>query len=244
MVCAIAVRVEDRLQLLLQQHRRCGLGNSVCRVGHPEHSDPLPLILRYLHRTHRSGEVASRTHPVPQLVEVVGLVGCEPLDAHGVHARRSAVRLDPLPRLVDEALSNLKGLHLPLRSLPRLLPRRVGHRANLDCPAPWLQPHYKAFIATTNRSASVPRIGTLPLAVFAACGSPSCDQGLPAPISTGRRYRDDRFSCSKPAPATSSCHLYTGHHQGNVQAAPWLKAHPTGHADVPGHPQTPVSMPT
>ena len=37
-----------------------------------------------------------------------------------------------------------------------------------------------------------------------------------------------------PAPATSSRHLYTGHHQGNMQAAPWLRARHHGCAFVPG----------
>ena len=46
----------------------------------------------------------------------------------------------------------------------------------MNCPAPSLRPHYRALTATTGRSAPVPRIGTLPLAVFAACGSPSCGQ--------------------------------------------------------------------
>jgi hypothetical protein len=68
----------------------------------------------------------------------------------------------------------------------------------------------------------VPRIGTLPLAMFVAWGPPSWRPGATSPISTGHQYRDDRFSCSLPAPATSSRHLYTGHHQGHTQAAPWL----------------------
>ena len=46
----------------------------------------------------------------------------------------------------------------------------------MNCPAPSLRPHYRALTATTGRSAPVPRIGTLALAVFAACGSPSCGQ--------------------------------------------------------------------
>ena len=58
----------------------------------------------------------------------------------------------------------------------------------------------------------------------------------------GCRYRDDRFSCSIPAPATSSRHLYAGHHQGHTQAAPWLHDHPTGQSFVPGHEGLPVSM--
>ena len=70
-------------------------------------------------------------------------------------------------------------------------------------------------------------------------GLPLATRGLPAPISTGRRYRDDRFSCSMPAPATSSRHLYTGHHQVHEQAAPWLKVRHVGRAVVPGPPTGP-----
>ena len=74
------------------------------------------------------------------------------------------------------------------------------------------------------RPAPVPR-GTLPLAVSAAWGPPSRSQGSQRhSVSTGRRFRDDRFSCSMPAPATNSRHLYTGRHQGHTQAAPWLRA--------------------
>jgi hypothetical protein len=43
---------------------------------------------------------------------------------------------------------------------------------DLACPVPSLQPHYRAFIATTNWSASVPRIGTLPHVAVATRGSP------------------------------------------------------------------------
>jgi hypothetical protein len=38
----------------------------------------------------------------------------------------------------------------------------------------------------------------------------------------------DRFSCSMPAPATGSRHLYTGHHQDSTQSASWLRARPQG----------------
>src|SRR5664280_2878075 len=83
------------------------------------------MILRYLHRSYRPGEVAPRTHPVPQLVEVCPLVGCKLLDVHGVHARRSAVRLDLHPRLVNETFWNLKRLHSQLWSAHRFVPRGV-----------------------------------------------------------------------------------------------------------------------
>src|SRR5579884_2283743 len=63
----------------------------------------------------------------------------------------------------------------------------------------------------------------LPLA-----GLPLATRGPTSPISTGRRYRNDRFSCSLPAPATSSRHLYTGHRQDDTQAASWLRARQPG----------------
>jgi hypothetical protein len=61
--------------------------------------------------------------------------------------------------------------------------------------------------------------------------------GIPTglPYAAGRRYRGDRFSCSVPAPATSSRHLYTGHRQGSTQAAPSLaEGTPARRAFVPG----------
>ena len=46
-----------------------------------------------------------------------------------------------------------------------------------------------------------------------------------------------------PAPATSSRHLYTGHHRGHIQAAPRLRTH-RGEPLSWDHPQIPVSMPS
>ena len=65
------------------------------------------------------------------------------------------------------------GLTCDFDSLTRLLPGTlVDHQTNPDDPPPSLQPHYRAFTATTRRSAPLPRIGTLPLTVSAAWGSP------------------------------------------------------------------------
>ena len=91
----------------------------------------------------------------------------------------------------------------------------------------------------------MPRIGTLPLAVSATRGPPSRDPNRQTtPVSSGRRYRGDRFSCSMPAPATSSRHLYTGRRQGSPQPAPWLRARPTGGPLSRRYPQPPVSAPS
>ncbi len=77
-------------------------------------------------------------------------------------------------------------------------------------------------------------LGVLPLAT----------RGPISPISTGRRYRDDRFSTSMPAPATSSRHLYTGHRQGHKQAAPWLRARPRARLGPEDEVQSSVLMPS
>ncbi len=78
---------------------------------------------------------------------------------------------------------------------PSTHPPQGWHLDDLACPAPSLQPHYRTFVTTAGRSAPVPRIGTLPLAVSAAWGPPlrrpgSCDwspasrrQVLPFPAS-------------------------------------------------------------
>src|SRR6266700_4366196 len=65
------------------------------------------------------------------------------------------------------------GLPCDFDSFTWLLPGTlVDHQTNPDNPPPSLQPHYRTFIATTRRSAPLPRIGTLPLADSAAWGSP------------------------------------------------------------------------
>src|SRR5216684_1545217 len=63
---AVAVGVEDRLQLLFQQHGCCGLGNPVHHTGHTESPYPLPMVLRDVHRPHGQREVGPSTHPVPE----------------------------------------------------------------------------------------------------------------------------------------------------------------------------------
>jgi hypothetical protein len=174
---AVTVGMEDRLQPLLQQHGRCGLGHPISRIRHPEGPHPLPMILGYLHRPHRPRHVTTRGHPVPQLVKVVGLFTGETGDADSVHTGRTLVGPDLLPRLEHETLRNVKRLHLQSWSLRRLLPHRGWPLVDLARPAPWLRPHYRAIPATTGWSAHVPRIGTLPLAVSAAWSPPSRSQG-------------------------------------------------------------------
>jgi hypothetical protein len=95
----------------------------------------------------------------------------------------------------------------------------VDRQTSPDDPSPSLQPHYRAFTATTRRSAPVPRTGTQPLAVPAAWDSPVHDppQATTAPPA-GSPCRGDRFPRSMQEPRPRSRHLHAGHRLTNQQA--------------------------
>src|SRR5665213_4314949 len=169
------------------------------------------MILRYLDGPHRPGEVAPRTHPVPEHIEVVPLGLREPVNAEAVHSWGAAILSNLHPRLKDEALGNVKRLHRLPWLLHQLLPRRV------DLKMTW--PARSLRSSPITGPSSLLRTGPplcLASGLFPLWPSPrqfslSTTRGPTAPISTGRSYRDDRFSCSLSVPATSSRHLYTGH---------------------------------
>jgi len=95
---------------------------------------------------------------------------------------------------------------------------RLTAQASQDDPPPSLQPHYRAFIATTGRSAPVPRIGTQPLADQPLGVLPSTHDRGPHSATGRPRARDDRFPRSAPEPGPSSRHLHAGHRLANQQA--------------------------
>jgi len=103
-----------------------------------------------------------------------------------------------------------------LRSAPdcRLLPFPVGQWPRPNNAAPSLQPHYRAFDATTGCSAPAPRFGTLALAVGAACG-----------LSLHARRRDEAQVLTFHTKAWSSfapptCRMPLGQYQGISRADP------------------------
>ena len=101
---SVAVGAQDRLKLLFPSIAAAVWATRSATFANTENPDPGPMILRYLNGSHRPREIAPRRHPIPQLVEVVHLVGREIVDAHSVHARRCTVRSDLLPRLENETL--------------------------------------------------------------------------------------------------------------------------------------------
>ena len=160
--------MEDRLKLLFQQHRCRGLSHPVCHIRHTENSDPGPMILRYLNRSHRP-RVAPRGHPIPQRTW--------PRNRRCSQRPRPALHcsLGPSPT-PHETLRNFDFNFFCFGRSVGSSPEGLTSKRPVNCPTPSLRPHYRALTATTGRSAPVPRIGTLALAVFAACGSPSRGQ--------------------------------------------------------------------
>ena len=104
--------------------------------------------------------------PIPELVEVARKVGLELRNRLSVHSSRSLVGLHTLEGFPDLPLGDRERLCL----VHGLLPLPVGPWPRLNNAAPSLQPHYRAFVATTGCSAPARRVGTLALAVAAACG--------------------------------------------------------------------------
>src|SRR5262249_12572317 len=105
----------------------------------------------------------------------------------------------------------------------------------LVCTAPSLQPHYRTFLTTTSRPAPVPRLGTLPLAVSAACGPPSRGPGtLPRPPVSGRQVL--LFHASARDELTPPLHRTPpGQHAGR----PLAEGTPSRRAFVPGAMRSP-----
>src|ERR1700756_2356973 len=114
----------------------------------------------------RPARNASSRSRIPELVEVARKVGLKLRNRLSIHASRSLVGLHTFEGFPD----------FPLRDLERLclvhgfILSPVGPWPRLNNAAPWLRPHYRTFNATAGRSVPTLRIGTLALAIDAACG--------------------------------------------------------------------------
>jgi hypothetical protein len=118
-----------------------------------------------IRRCQNRGKVAPGQQPVPELIEVARKVSLKLPNRPPIHASRPLV-----------GLHTFEGVpHFPFGDFERpclvhlLLPQPVGRWPRLNNAAPLVRSHYRTFIPTTGCPAPVPRIGTLALAVCAAC---------------------------------------------------------------------------
>src|SRR3954469_5079242 len=153
----IGVWQECRVQVRLDDHLDNHLRHTIRYGWHSQ--DPLPsILLRNGNSADRRWKVASRAHPVPDLVEVVSQVGIELLDRLSIHPGRPGIGLDRFVGFVDQFLVDTERL---VCRIHRVLLSPVVLRMQPPDPIPLLRPHYSAFVAPTDRSAPVLRIGTL-----------------------------------------------------------------------------------
>jgi len=114
------------------------------------------------------GQVAPRGHSVPELVEVIREVSLEVCNRLSVYSSRPWLAFTFLKASQTSCFGISNGFALSTELL--LLPVDSGPWLNNAVPS--VQSHYRTFIPTTDRSAPVPRIGTLVLTDFAAWTSP------------------------------------------------------------------------
>src|ERR1700739_4847446 len=134
-------------------------------VGTPNGRVP-PFAFGISTRRTGGGKELPAAQRIAEFVEVAREVGLELRNRLPIHASRSLVGLHTLEGLPDFPLRDLERLCL----VHGLLPFPVGPWPRPNNAAPSLQPHYRAFDATTGCSAPAPRFGTLALTVGAACG--------------------------------------------------------------------------
>ena len=196
---AVTVGMEDRFQLLFQQHRCCGLGHPVRRVRHAEHPDPRPMIFRYLHRPHRPREVAPRSSSGSTACR-----GCpSPRAANSVMLTASTPGAPLFARTFSHA-SIIPGAWRSQTTSPSACgpssapPPQGWRRGDLACPAPSLRPHYRAFTATTSRSAPVPRSVLCPSRFRPLGVLPLATSGAQAHLTGGLETTGSPVPCQRP----------------------------------------------
>jgi hypothetical protein len=115
-------------------------------VGYWWLSRPIMLTLSFVGRVESPGGISPPG--APKTVR-------EPLDSHGSRCSTVGTRATGFTSSTGSSCCQMAS---------------VGPWPRLNNAAPSVQPHYRAFIPTTGHSAPVLRIGTLALAVGAACG--------------------------------------------------------------------------
>ena len=187
----------------------------------------VPPFLGYLHRADRAGEVRSRRHAVPQLVQAAPRVSLET-------ARSSRRRPRPLPRSPSpsatpptRAVSDIVRLALQHRFSHAVHPFRLATFNQPERPSPLAPPPLPGFAATTGQSASAPRDRYSAPHGFCRL---AFSLSPPPPAAVSRRHLHTFHTRASPG----SRRLYAGHRLASKRVSPRL---------IPGPAQTPVPMP-
>src|SRR6266478_6037628 len=142
---------------------------------------------------------------------------------NGMSSRPAEFHLRALPEpcmtLSSHTAPDVRPLLERLCLVHGLLPFPVGQWPRPNNAAPSLQPHYRTFLATTGCSAPALRIGTLALAVGAACGFSLHAFGV----------TEHRFSRSVRKPGRASRRLHAGCRSDSLR-------HPPSSSRSKGHP--------
>src|SRR5262245_40203168 len=203
----VGVGMKHRLQDRFQVASSDFLGDSVGHSWNTQRPDATTIALRNIDPPHRRRKVTPRRQPVPEFVEVVLEISLKLRNRLPVYSSRSLIGLHTLEGLPDFPFGDLERL-----CLVHGLPFPVGQWPRLNNAAPSLQPHYRTFITTTGCSAPVLRIGTLALAVGAACSLSLHAVGV----------TERRFSRSIQKPGRASRRLHAGCRSGSLRASPEL----------------------
>jgi hypothetical protein len=182
--CAPTLSVRDRAIIVLNDHRFWGYASG------PSSSGNTLLSSIHGHAARRRALPRERFRPLALFGRGRSNRRC-PLSGvkrtHGRHRGNDAIVESPggfQLRALPEPCMTLSSHTAPdvrpferLCLVHRLLPFPVGQWPRPNNAAPSLRPHYRAFHTTTGCSAPALRIGTLALAVGAACGlrsAPNC----------------------------------------------------------------------
>jgi len=119
---AIRIRQKDWIQIRLDELLHNHLSHAIGYSGHTQNPFTSRL-LGYGDGTHRRRKVASRAHPIPELVEIALQVGFELLNGHLIHTGRTLIGFDRFVSLV----------HLLLGDIERLVCRTHRHHPVSSC---------------------------------------------------------------------------------------------------------------
>ncbi len=101
--------MKDRLQLRFQVHLDNHLGNAIPYRWNPKRSS-LSISLRYVNTSYRRWKIASGTHSIPDLIQIILKISFEIFQRHLIYPTCTPIRLHSLVGQPHTLLGNNKRL--------------------------------------------------------------------------------------------------------------------------------------